>query len=48
MVLLIMSVVISLISNLSRPKIPHNITLANGYKAQVTSIGQASPLLSLS
>jgi len=38
----------SLISNLSPPKIPHNITVANGSKAQVTGIGQASPLPSLS
>jgi hypothetical protein len=38
----------SLISNLSPPKIPHNITLANGSNAQVTGIGQASPLPSLS
>jgi len=38
----------SLISNLSPPKIPHNITVANGPKAQVTGIGQASPLPSLS
>lgn len=38
----------SLISNLSPPNIPHNITLANGSKAQVTGIGQASPLSSLS
>jgi hypothetical protein len=37
----------SLISNLSPPKIPHNITLANASKAQVTGIGQASPLPSL-
>jgi len=37
----------SLIYNLSPPKIPHNITLANGSKAQVTGIGQASPLPSL-
>ena len=34
----------SLISNLSPPNIPHSITLANGSKAQVTGIGQASPL----
>jgi len=38
----------SLISNLSPPKISHNITVANGSKAQVTGIGQASPLPSLS
>ena len=38
----------SLISNLSPPNIPHSITLANGSKAQVTGIGQASPLPSLS
>ncbi|KEH27893.1 hypothetical protein MTR_5g048690 [Medicago truncatula] len=38
----------SLISNLSPPNIPHNITLANGSKEQVTGIGQASPLPSLS
>ncbi|RHN48943.1 hypothetical protein MtrunA17_Chr7g0269211 [Medicago truncatula] len=37
----------SLISNLSPPNIPHSITLANGSKAQVTGIGQASPLPSL-
>ncbi|MCH93330.1 receptor-like protein kinase [Trifolium medium] len=30
------------------PKIPHNITLTNGSKAQVTGIGQTSPLPSLS
>ena len=38
----------SLISNLSPLKIPHNITVANGSNAQVTGIGQASPLPSLS
>ncbi|GAU44158.1 hypothetical protein TSUD_399800 [Trifolium subterraneum] len=38
----------SLISNLLPPKIPYNITLANGSKAQVTGIGQALPLPSLS
>lgn len=37
-----------LISNLSPPKNTHNITLANGSKTQVTGIGQASPLPSLS
>jgi hypothetical protein len=37
----------SLISNLLPPRIPHNITVANGSKAQVTGIGQASPLSSL-
>jgi hypothetical protein len=38
----------SLISNLSPPKTPQHITCANGSKAQVTGIGQASPLPSLS
>ncbi|KAK2391898.1 putative mitochondrial protein [Trifolium repens] len=37
----------SLISNLLPPKIPHSLTLANGSKAQVTGVGQASPLPSL-
>jgi hypothetical protein len=38
----------SLIYNLLPPKILHSITLANGSKAQLTGIGQASPLSSLS
>jgi hypothetical protein len=38
----------SLIFNLLPPKIPHNITLANGSKTLVTGIGQALPLPSLS
>jgi len=38
----------SLISNLSLPNIPHNITLANGSKVQVTGIVEVSPLPSLS
>ncbi|MCI21740.1 receptor-like protein kinase, partial [Trifolium medium] len=37
----------SLISNLLPPRIPHIITVANGSKAQVVGIGQASPLPSL-
>jgi len=50
LVLRIMSLVIPLfISNLAPPKIHHNVTLANGSKAQVTTgIGQVSPLSSLS
>lgn len=49
LVLRIMSLVIPLfISNLAPPKIHHNVTLANGSKAQVTGIGQVSPLSSLS
>ena len=38
----------SLTSNLSPPKLPHSITLANCSKAQVIGIGQALPLPSLS
>jgi hypothetical protein len=38
----------SLVSNLSPPKIPQHIICANGSKAQVIGIGQASPLPSLS
>jgi len=38
----------SIISNLSPPKIPDYITLANGSKAHIIGIGQASPLPSQS
>ncbi|PNX77899.1 receptor-like protein kinase [Trifolium pratense] len=38
----------SLISNLLPPIIPHNIAVANVSKAQVTGVGQSSPLSSLS
>ena len=38
----------SLMGNLSPPKIPHKISLANGSMVQVTGIGHASPLPSLS
>nr|KYP49899.1 hypothetical protein KK1_028398 [Cajanus cajan] len=38
---------VSLFPNLSSPKTPHHITLADGSKVQVTGIGQISPLPSL-
>nr|KYP76032.1 Retrovirus-related Pol polyprotein from transposon TNT 1-94 [Cajanus cajan] len=38
---------VSLFPNLSSPKTPHHITLADGSKVQATGIGQISPLPSL-